>query len=131
MWRKLGSGRPRALGSQLGLDVAFLAFGLLLSSLVYWPTLDYQFVYDDYGFIRPHTTAEVLASFMGPWDPNGPNVAFFRPLTVLFHAWRFELFQFDPTLYHAFSIALFGIATGLIGSAVALGTGSYGAGLLA
>ncbi len=45
-------------------------------------------------------------------------VSFYRPLTVAFHAVRFELFQFDPWRYHALSLLLFGIGAALMASVV-------------
>jgi hypothetical protein len=92
--------------------------GLLASVAVNWPTLRYGFVYDDYGFVRPYSVQEVLAAFHGPWDPNGANVPFFRPLTIAFHAIRFEWLQFDPQSYHALSIVLCGVVLGLLATTV-------------
>ncbi len=108
---------PRVLNRRT-VAVLLFAGGLLASVAVNWPTLRYGFVYDDYGFVRPYSWHEVLAAFHGPWDPNGPNVAFFRPLTLVFHAVRFEWLQFDPRAYHALSIGLFGVVLGLLATAV-------------
>ena len=83
--------------------------------LVYRETLHYGFAYDDYYFLRPHTAAEVLATFHGPWDLGGVMVKFYRPLTVVLHAVRFELFGLNAPAHHAVSLALFALAASLTG----------------
>lgn len=84
--------------------------------LLYRHTLDYGFDYDDYHFIRPHSAAEVLAAFHGPWDATGIEVPFYRPLTVAFYALRFELFGLDSRAHHAVSLGLFALAAALAGA---------------
>jgi len=83
--------------------------------LVHRETLHYGFDYDDYYFLRPHTFAEVLATFQGPWDLGGVMVKFYRPLTVVLHAIRFELFGFNAPAHHAVSLTLFAVAASLVG----------------
>ncbi len=82
---------------------------------MYRETLAYGFDYDDYYFLRPHSRSEVLATFTGSWDRSGIMVPFYRPLTIVFHALRFELFGLDPTLHHATSLTLFALAAVLAG----------------
>ena len=65
--------------------------------LVHRETLHYGFDYDDYHFLRPYTPAEVLATFHGPWDLTGIEVKFYRPLTIVLYAVRFELFGLNAT----------------------------------
>jgi len=86
----------------------------LLTFLVYRETLHYGLDYDDYHFLRPYSTAEVLASFHGPWDLSGVMVKFFRPLTVAFSAVRFELFGLNAVAHHAMSLTLFALAAVLV-----------------
>ena len=83
--------------------------------LVHRETLHYGFEYDDYYFLRPHTLAEVLAAFHGPWDLGGVMVKFYRPLTVVLHAVRFELFGLNAPAHHAVSLTLFAVAASLDG----------------
>ncbi len=83
--------------------------------LVYRETLQYGLEYDDYYFLRPHTLAEVLAAFHGPWDVGGVMVKFYRPLTVVLHAVRFELFGLNAPAHHAVSLTLFALAASLAG----------------
>jgi hypothetical protein len=82
--------------------------------LVHRETLSYGFDYDDYYFMRPHTPADVLATFSGPWDPGGVMVKFYRPLTIVLHAIRFELFGLNAVAHHAMSLAAFALAAGLV-----------------
>jgi hypothetical protein len=82
---------------------------------VYRETLQYGFDYDDYHTIRPYSQQEILATFHGPWDAHGEVMApFYRPLTVAFHALRFELFGLNSTAHHAMSLALFAIGAALM-----------------
>ena len=83
---------------------------------LYRHTLDYGFDYDDYHFIRPHSGAELLAAFRGPWDATGIEVPFYRPLTIAFYALRFELFGLDSRAHHAVSLWLFAAAAALAGA---------------
>jgi len=82
--------------------------------LVHGETLRYGFNYDDYYFVRPSTSGQVLASFYGPWDDTGVMVKFYRPLTVAFSAARFELFGLNAVAHHTVSLALFVLATLLL-----------------
>jgi hypothetical protein len=86
------------------------------SVLVHGATLDYGFSYDDYFLARPHTWSQMKAAFFGHWYPDSIMAPFYRPLTVAFHAARFELFQFDPWWYHALSLVLFGLGAALTAS---------------
>jgi hypothetical protein len=78
--------------------------------LVHGETLGYGFHYDDYAFLHPHPAGEVLGSFHGSWDRTGVMVAFYRPVTVVFSALRFELFGLNSVAHHATSLAMFALA---------------------
>ena len=99
--------------------------------LVHRETLSYGFDYDDYYFMRPHTPAQVLATFSGPWDPGGVMVKFYRPLTIVLHAIRFELFGLNAVAHHAMSLASFALAAGLVAWLVYGWTGRAAAGAIA
>jgi hypothetical protein len=101
----------RPLGVAAGL-AAFAAIGVWL---LFRATLDYGFHYDDYGFVRPYRSADVLAAFSGPWDPSGIQVPFYRPLTIAFYAARFELLGLNSYAHHALSLILFALAAALAG----------------
>ena len=92
---------------------AALALAFLLAFLVHGETRHYGFDYDDYYFLHPHTMDEVLASFHGPWDVTGVMVKFYRPLTVVLSAVRFELFGLNSVAHHTASLAMFAIAATL------------------
>ena len=83
--------------------------------LVYRDTLHYGFDYDDYHFLRPHSLAEVAATFHGPWDLTGIEAPFYRPLTIALYAARFELFGLNAVAHHAVSLVLFAMAAALSG----------------
>jgi hypothetical protein len=91
----------------------------VLASVVVWlvhrDTLQYGFDYDDYHFLRPYTTSEVLATFTGPWDLTGIEVKFYRPLTIVLYATRFELFGLNSAAHHGMSLALFALVASLSG----------------
>ena len=95
--------------------VALVVLAAVVTWLVHRETLHYGFEYDDYYFLRPHTLAEVLATFHGPWDVGGVMVKFYRPLTVVLHAIRFELFGLNAPAHHAVSLTLFAVAASLVG----------------
>lgn len=96
---------------------------------MYRHTLAYGFDYDDYHFIRPYPTAEILAAFHGPWDPAGIEVPFYRPLTIAFYAARFELFGLDSRAHHWVSLGMFALAAALTGGLAWSTTGRIAIGL--
>ena len=112
---------------------ALLLFALASGAtwLVHRETLGYGFDYDDYYFLRPHTPAQVLGTFSGPWDPGGVMVKFYRPLTIVLHAIRFELFGLNAVAHHAMSLASFALAAGLVAWLVYGWTGRAAAGAIA
>jgi hypothetical protein len=99
--------------------------------LLYGFTIAYGFDYDDYHFVRPYTSADVAAAFHGPWDPTEIERPYYRPLTILFFALRFEALGINSTAHHALSLALFALAAALAGWLVFRFTDSIWVGLLA
>lgn len=115
-----------------------IAFALLLlvaaaasTLLIHRQTLSFGFDYDDYHFVRPYTPAEVAAAFHGPWDATGIERPYYRPLTILFFALRFEALGINSTAHHALSLALFALAAALAGWLVFRLANSIWVGLLA
>ena len=94
---------------------AALAASAVLTLLLFTPTLDYGFDYDDYHFMRPLQRSDVAAAFRAHWDPAGIMVPFYRPLTVAFHAWRFDRFGFNSRAHHAVSLLMFASAAAMTG----------------
>ena len=107
------------------------AIAILLTLLLFRPTVHDGFDYDDYHFVRPYTAAEVRGAFRGPWDPAGIELPFYRPLTIAFYAARFSAFGLNADAYHALSLALFAAAAMLAGAFAWRLTGRPAAGALA
>ena len=99
-------------------SIILCALAFAGSVVLYASTLRSGFVWDDYHFIRPYSLAEVLGSFTGSWDATHVEVGFYRPLTVLLAALRFQMFGFAPAPYHLLSIGLFAVAAALFGGFV-------------
>lgn len=122
--------RVRPALDAAGTVVVLIALAALGTSLLYGHTLDYGFNYDDYVLVRPHSAGEVAQSFFGHWDPTGVMVPFYRPITVAFHALRFELFGLDSRAHHMVSLVLFASCAALAGWFARQITGQAAAGLL-
>ena len=58
-------------------------------------------------------------------------VKFYRPLTIVLHAIRFELFGLNAVAHHAMSLASFALAAGLVAWLVYAWTGRAAAGAIA
>jgi hypothetical protein len=117
----------RGQASTILLSVAGAA---LLISLLYWPTLDYGFNYDDYHFVRPYTAHEVLDAFHGPWDPSGIETPYYRPLTICLYAARFAVLGLNAPASHALSLLLFAAAAALFAVFAMEATGTRFAGVI-
>ena len=113
-----------ALGTPLA-DKALLAGILLLTAVVFLPTLRFQFVYDDQGQIVENTLIHawrfVPEYFQGQvWQylfPNAP-ANYYRPLNVLWFRINHALFGLQPVGWHASAIVLHLLATALVFSIV-------------
>ena len=97
------------------LTLAILAAAIVAATVVYAETIGYGFHYDDYHTVRPWSGAELRAAATGNWDTYGVMVPFYRPLTALWYAARFEIFGLDAAPQHVLSIA------GVVFSALMLG----------
>jgi len=109
--------------------VALLALCCGAALLQYWPALWFGFVYDDYGFVRPYNADDLLRVFHGSWDVAGIEPPFYRPLTVLLYAARFEAFGFNEVAYHLLSVLAFALCGWLAAILVWRITGKISAGL--
>jgi hypothetical protein len=116
---------------RIGLALLLLIAAPASTFLLYKPTLAYGFDYDDYHFVHPYARAEVADAFHGPWDASGIERPYFRPLTILFFALRFEALAINATAHHALSLALFALAAALAGWLVFRFTDSTASGTLA
>jgi hypothetical protein len=89
--------------------VALLA-GLTIGawSLLFRPTFDYTFFWDDYHFIRCYSWPELRSTFHGPNDPDGIETPALRPVaTLLFHV-QGCLFGENVRLQRGFMAVLLG-----------------------
>jgi hypothetical protein len=109
--------------------IALLASCCGAALLQYWPALSFGFVYDDYHFVRPYDAADLLRVFHGSWDGAGIEPPFYRPLTVLLYAARFEAFGVNETAYHVLSVLGFALCGWLAALLVWRITGKVGAAL--
>ena len=106
-------------------DRALLAGILVLTALVFLPTLRYQFAYDDQGIIveNPlvHSWRFVPEYFQGQlWQhlyPNAP-ASYYRPLSVVLFRVNHALFGLHPMGWHAYALLLHVLATALVFSIV-------------
>jgi hypothetical protein len=57
-------------------------------------------------FVRPYAAPELLGAFHAPWDPSGIEAAFYRPLTIAFHAARFSRQGLNAHADHVLSLCL-------------------------
>ncbi len=89
--------------STLGLSALLLS----ITALCYWPSLNYLFVYDDYGYVVSNfklsqgITRETLK-----WAFTTFDQANWHPLTWIFYLVEFQYFGLDPIGYHIINIIL-------------------------
>ncbi len=93
------------------------AYLFLLSTLIFLPTLNYSFTYDDIRLVlvNNYITSElglldILKIFTLPTHPGD----LYRPLTVLSIKLNFLMSGLDPISYHATNILLHSLATTVI-----------------
>lgn len=98
-----------------GFVAVLVLFSAGLTLLLFHHTIAYGHDYDDYYFIRPWTLAQIADTFRGSWDESGIFVPFYRPLTIVWYALRFELFGIDSAALHRVSLALFAFVAVLVG----------------
>ena len=112
--------------------VAVLAgLAVVLTAAQYGVTVRYGFHYDDYHFVRPYATHEVLNAFHAAWDSSGIETPYFRPLTICLYASRFAWLGLNSEGYHLLSLAMFAVSAALFGLLAANLTDTFVAGLVA
>lgn len=77
----------------------------LAVTCAYGLTTGFGFRYDDYGVLRPWTSAEAIGVLYKSWDPTGIEPQFYRPLSALWYALRFPLFGLNAKALHLVSLA--------------------------
>lgn len=98
---------------------------------VAWPSLDYDWHWDDLHLIRPFSAAEIARSFAGDWDPDGVETKGFRPGTVVFNDLRARVFGESTRAHRFFLIALYSAYLVLLAALVCRFGGPWWAGLIA
>ncbi len=91
---------------QLETPAVYIAILILLSFAIYWRTLSFGFVYDDYHQDRYYSLKEIISTFYGTWDPRYIEANFYRPLVVVSYALNYFIFKTDPFGYHLTNIFL-------------------------
>lgn len=94
-------------------------------------TVSYGFHYDDYHFVRPYASGEILQAFRGPWDASGIETPYYRPLTICLYAARFRVFGLNSTACHVLSLVMFASAATLFGVFATRAIGGLLPGLIA
>ncbi|MBN2355072.1 hypothetical protein JXO59_03105 [candidate division KSB1 bacterium] len=74
--------------------------------VVYHNILNYGFDYDDNHQVRPYTLKEISEAFYAKWDASEIEREFYRPLTIVFYAARFEILGYNVRYYHILSILM-------------------------
>lgn len=106
----------------------------LVTLAVVWPSLGYEWHWDDLHLLRVHSAREIGGAFLGTWDPDGVETKGLRPLTLLFNDARARLFGEWTYGHRLLLVGLFSLyLTQLASLARRLGTPWYlglGAGIL-
>lgn len=97
--------------------------------VVYGASLGFGFMQDDYFLLRPWSAAEIHSVFHGPYDPQGREPVFYRPLCSVWYAAMFWLFGLNATALHAVSLVIVTTLSLLVASVITRETGSRNLGL--
>lgn len=84
----------------------YIAILVILSFALYWRTLNFGFVLDDYYEVRGYSLREIISIFCSGWDSTGIGPKFYRPLVVISYALNHLFFKANPFGYHLTSIIL-------------------------
>ncbi|MCX5703373.1 MAG: hypothetical protein NT066_02610, partial [Candidatus Omnitrophica bacterium] len=99
---------PTSFRKNILSEAAWLYITLLivLGFAIYWRTLSFGFVADDYIQARHFPLKEIIASFYGTFDQRGICPNFYRPLLVISYALSYLFFKTNPFGYHLANIFL-------------------------
>jgi hypothetical protein len=111
--------------------ILLLAVALAGVLATYGDTTEFGFHYDDYHFARPWTAAELRSTLTGSWDPTRIESPFYRPLTAVWYALRFEIFGLNATAQHALTLVGLTAAAWMLGRFVWRESGERWAGVAA
>lgn len=79
---------------------------VLLSFAIYWRTLSFGFVQDDYGQDRYYSLKEIISTFYGSWDQTYISSDFYRPAVVISYAINHFICKTNALGYHLTNIIL-------------------------
>jgi hypothetical protein len=85
--------------------VALFVVGLGLA----FPALDWPMTFDDLVLFRRFSSAQILASFHGQWDPERLMNWGFRPGSVIFNHVRYSLFGENLAAHRVFLLVLYAL----------------------
>ncbi|HEX7008829.1 MAG TPA: hypothetical protein VF184_02540, partial [Phycisphaeraceae bacterium] len=109
---------PQALPKPLQSPKWAIVAAVLLSLVVYWPSLGYEFVYDDATIIgtdeRLDDPAFGYKVWVAPWWPKGSVAPASRPLTSFSFWVQVQLHGRHEAAFHFVNIALFAALSGAV-----------------
>ncbi|MDD2778047.1 MAG: hypothetical protein PHY36_00675 [Methanocellales archaeon] len=79
---------------------------IFLSLVLYWQTLHFGFVREDYIQDRLYSLKELVSTFYGTWDPKHIETDFYRPLVTLSYAANYFIWKTNPFGYHLTNVLL-------------------------
>lgn len=85
---------------------------LALGWLMYGPSLAWPMAFDDLHLLRPHTRAEIVAAFAGPWDRAMTRG--YRPLSVVFNDLRYRALGENVVAQRLLLLGLLALYWGLL-----------------
>jgi hypothetical protein len=83
--------------------------------VVVWPSLGYDWHFDDLHLVRSFSATELAGTLTGSWDPDGIEEPGFRPLTTLFNHARATAFGEAVVLHRIGLIGLLAVYLTLLG----------------
>ncbi len=82
--------------------------GLYLAGIILaYPSLPYNWFFDDLILVRTFTNDEIAHAWTGDWDPSGISTPGYRPLTVLFNHLTSVIFGESVEFHRLFRIGVF------------------------
>ena len=108
---------PREAASSSGswrVGAVVCAAAILTGLASSWPSLGRYWNMDDLHLVRAYSTAELVGTLAGDWDPDGIETAGLRPFTTLFNHLRAVVFGESLVAHRLFLLTLYGISLALM-----------------
>lgn len=88
-------------------EIAFKCLILILiSSIIYLPTLSFYFISDDFDRIGPFKISEVIKCFYSKCNISENAVGWYRPLCGLIYYFEYHIWGYNPFGYHLTNLIL-------------------------